>query len=66
MIRLSAFEYERQHALQEMFGETFAREDFIKGKTSDPVRQGGFLEGVMGGTPGQSQIGMIEDIHALL
>ena len=32
MIRLSAFEYERQHALQEMFGETFAREDFIKGK----------------------------------
>jgi spore coat assembly protein SafA len=36
-------------------------EDFIKGKTSDPVRQGGFLEGVMGGTPGQSQIGMIED-----
>ena len=36
-------------------------EDFIKGRPSDPVRQGGFLEGVMGGTPGQSQIGMIED-----
>jgi len=39
MIKLSSFDFEKQHSLDQLFGETFSREDFIKGKSVSEFEQ---------------------------